>query len=119
MVGLGADGVLAVGIENHEIGVAADGDGALARVKSEELGGSGCDQFDKAIHVEASLSDAARVHETHAVLDSRTPVGDFGEVADAEFFLFLEAKRTVIRGYDLQVIVLQSLPQFFLVPLFA
>ena len=106
----GADGVLAIRIEDDEIGIATNGDRALARVESKEFGGSGCDQFDKAIHVEASLSDAARVHETHAVLDSRTPVGDFGEVADAEFFLFLEAKRTVIRGYDLQVIVLQSLP---------
>ena len=35
VVGLGADGVLAVGVEDDEIGITAYGDGAFARVEAE------------------------------------------------------------------------------------
>src|SRR5215510_2056835 len=107
---LGADGVLAVGIEDDEIGVTAHGNCALTRVKSEKLGGSGRNQLDEAIHAEASLCYAARIHQAHAMLDSRTTVGNLGEVSDAEFLLLLEAERAVVGRDDLQVIVLKSLP---------
>ena len=49
MVRFRADGVLALGIEDDEVSVAADGDGSFARVEAEEFGGSGGDQFDETI----------------------------------------------------------------------
>ena len=79
-MGFGADGVFAIGIEDHEIGVAADGDGAFARIEAEEFCRRGGDQFDEAVHAEAALGDAAGVDQAHAVLDAGAAVGNFGEV---------------------------------------
>ena len=53
------------------------------------------------------------------MLDAGAAVGNFGEVIFAEFFLFLEAERTVIGGDDLQSVVREALPEFFLMPFFA
>src|SRR5437763_13585595 len=53
------------------------------------------------------------------MLDARSAIRDFREVVSAELFLLFEAERTMIGGDDLQVIELQSAPQFFLVVLFA
>ena len=53
------------------------------------------------------------------MLDAGAAVGDFGEVVFAHFFLFLEAKRAVIGGDDLQRVVRKALPEFFLMPFFA
>src|SRR5258708_31593812 len=49
VVGLGADDFFVIGIEDHQVGVGADGDGAFARVKPEEFCGRGCDELDKTI----------------------------------------------------------------------
>src|SRR5215472_15490267 len=116
MVGLGADDVLAAGIENNQVSVAAHRNRALTRIQTEQLGGSSGDQFDKAIHAEAPGPDSAGINQTHAVLDSRPAVGDFGEIASSEFLLFPEAKWTMVSRYHLQVIALQALPKFFLMP---
>ena len=53
------------------------------------------------------------------MFDAGAAVGNFGEVVLAEFFLFLEAERAVIGGDDLQRVLREALPEFFLVPLFA
>src|SRR5579885_3054781 len=42
-----ADGERAVGIEDHKVGVAAGGDGALAREEAKEFGGHGRDEIDE------------------------------------------------------------------------
>src|SRR6266478_8191579 len=47
VVGLGADDFLVVGIEDHQVGVGADGDGAFARVEAEEFCGGGFNKLDK------------------------------------------------------------------------
>ena len=53
------------------------------------------------------------------MLDAGAAVGDFGEVVAAQFFLFLEAEWAMVGGNYLQMIALQSVPQFFLMPFFA
>jgi len=49
VVGFGADDFLVVGVEDHEVGVGADGDGAFARVKAEELCWGGRDELNEAV----------------------------------------------------------------------
>src|SRR5580692_1868889 len=53
------------------------------------------------------------------MLDAGASVGDFGEVVAAQFFLFFETEWAVVGRDYLQVILLQSVPEFFLVPLLA
>ena len=118
-MGLGADRVLALGIEDNQVGVAAHRNGSLAGVEAKEFGGCGCDQFNKAIHAEATLPNPARIYEAHAMFDPGTAIGDLSEVTDTQLFLLLEAKRAMIGRDHLQVVVFQPLPQLLLVPLFA
>src|SRR5580704_135637 len=118
VVSLGADGVFALRIENHEISIAADRDGSLARVQAKEFCRGCGNQFNKSIHTETSLGYAAGVNQAHAMLNARTAVRYLGEVVASEFFLFLETKWTVIGGDDLQMIPLETVPEFFLMPFF-
>ena len=53
-----------VGIEDHQIGVGADSDGAFARVEAKKFGGRGCDELDKTIRREMFAVDAAGIHKT-------------------------------------------------------
>src|SRR5258706_6115247 len=119
MVGLGADRVFAAGIEYHEIGVASYCDRPLARIQTKGPRRGCRNQFDESIHTETALSDAARVNETHPMLNTRTAVRNLCKVVASQFFLFFETKWTVIRGDHLQMIALQSVPELFLMPLFA
>ena len=50
------------------------------------------------------------------MLDARTAVRNLGEVIDAQFLLFLEAEWAMIGRDDLQRIVRETLPEFFLMP---
>src|SRR5882724_5859209 len=42
VVGFGADDFFVIGIEDHQVGVGAHGDGALSRVEAEKFCGRGC-----------------------------------------------------------------------------
>src|SRR5579864_7248102 len=64
---LGTDGVLALGIKNHQVGVAADGDGSLARIQTEQFCWGGGDEFNETVHAETAAADAARVNQAHAM----------------------------------------------------
>ena len=119
VVSLGADRVFALGIEDHEIGVAADRDRSFARIQTKKLRRSGGNQFDKSIHAETSLGDAAGINQTHAMFNAGPAVWNLGEVAASEFFLLLETEWTVIGGNNLQMIALETVPEFFLMPFFA
>ena len=116
---LGADDFAMIGIEDDDVGVGADGDCAFAREEAEEFCGRGGDDFDETIGREAFAVDAAGVDEAEAMLDAGAAVGNFCEVVDAELFLVFEAERAMIGGDDLQRVLRESLPEFFLVPLFA
>ena len=83
VVCLGADDLLVVRVEDHDVGVGADGDGSFAWIEAEELSGRCRDEFDEAVGGEAVAVDAAGVDEAEAVLDARAAVGDFREVVPA------------------------------------
>src|ERR1700733_13360402 len=119
VMSLGADRVLALGIENYEVGVAADRDRSLTRIQTEELGRSRGNQFDESIHAETSLSDAAGVNQAHAMFNAWATVWNFGEIAASKFLLFFKAKGTMVCRDDLQVIPLEAVPELFLMPFFS
>src|SRR6185369_4835397 len=88
-----ADGELLVRVEDHDVGVGADGDRALAREESEDLRCRRRRDLDEAVERDPSLRHATIEDERHAVLDARTAVRDLREVATAELFLLLETER--------------------------
>src|SRR5437879_9954914 len=53
------------------------------------------------------------------MFNTRAAVGNFGEVVFAHFFLLLEAEWAVVGGDHLQMVLLESRPELFLVPFFA
>src|SRR5262249_762987 len=116
---LGADHVLRIGIENDDVRVGSDGNGALSRKEAEQFCRSGGDNFDETVCGEALAVNAARVDEAEAMFDARAAVGDFSEVVSAQFFLFPETEGTVIGGDNLQCVMSKSMPELFLVPFFA
>ena len=59
------------------------------------------------------------INEAQPMLDTWATVGDFNEVISTEFFLFFEAEKAMIDRNDLQMILHETLPEFFLMPLFA
>jgi hypothetical protein len=101
---LHADGVLAIGIEDHEIRIAADCDRALARIQAKQFCGRRRNQFHEAVDAESSPGNTAGVDQAQAVLDPGTAVGNLGEIVASQFFLFLETKRAMIGGNHLKMI---------------
>ena len=116
---LGADRVFAVGIEDYEIGVAADGDRSFARIQTEQLCRSGGDEFYEPVHAETPRGNAAGINQAHAVLNAGTSVGNLREIVSPKFLLLLETEWAVIGGDDLQMIALETVPEFLLMPFFA
>src|ERR1019366_2951702 len=95
VVRLCADGVLAFGVEDHQIRIATHGDRALARIQAKEFCGCCGNQFHKTVHAESPTGNAAGIDEAHAVLDSGAAVWNLGEVVAAQFFLLFETEGAV------------------------
>src|SRR5439155_18997694 len=110
-----ADRLLAVRIEDHNVGIGPDSNGALPGKEAEDFRSSGRCQFDKAVGSDSILDDAAIVDEAHAVFDAGAAIRNLAEVVTSEFFLFLEAERAVVRGDYLQVISAEALPELLLI----
>src|SRR5262249_2633188 len=91
----GADCLFPRGVENHDIGVAADRDRALFWKQAEDLRRRRGGQLDKTIERDVSLTDAVVIDQAHAALDARAAVGNLAEVVLAELLLLLEAERTM------------------------
>jgi hypothetical protein len=106
-------------IEDHDVGVGTDGDCAFPREQAEKFCGRSGDDFDESIGREAFAVDAAGVDEAETMLDAGAAVWYFGEVVDAELLLVFETEGAVVGGDDLQCVVREAVPEFFLVPLFA
>src|SRR5215469_6878857 len=119
MMRLCADCVLAIGIEDHDIGIAAGCNRTLSWIQTEQLGRCSRNQFHEPVHAEATFSDTAGEDQAHTMFYTRPAVWNFRKVVFAEFLLLLEAEGTVICGDNLQMVPLQSIPQFFLMPFFA
>ncbi len=74
-------------IVDDEVGVAADGDGALAGEEPEELCGAGAGGVHKAIQGDAAGFDAVGVEKIDAILDAGNAVGNTDEGIFAKKFL--------------------------------
>src|SRR5438046_4738237 len=70
MMRFGADDFFMIGIEEDQVGVRADGDGALARVKAKKFCGRGGDELNKTIWRKMLAVDAASVDKAEAVLNA-------------------------------------------------
>src|SRR5258706_668449 len=112
-----ADGVLALGIEQDQVSIAAHRDCSLARIESEKLRGRRRNQLHETVDAEASLSNAARIDQAHAMLNSGTTIRNFGEIILPQLLLFFETKRAMISRDNLQVIPFQPIPKLLLIPL--
>src|ERR671922_559955 len=111
VVRLHRQGVLAVGVEDDEVGVAADRDRPLARVEPEELRGLRRVELDEPVEVEASRADAELVQDHQAILDARRTVRDLREVVPAERLLVVEPERRVVGRDHRQRVGPQRFPE--------
>src|SRR5579883_734090 len=80
----GADGLAARGIPDHEIGVGAHGDRALARKDIEDAGDVRRGDGDELLLGEPSGVDACGPEQRHAVLQPAGAVRDLAEIVDAD-----------------------------------
>src|SRR5205807_2137393 len=119
VMGLGADGMFTVGIEDHQVGVAANCNGAFTRVEAKDFRRSRRNKLHKTVHAEAPFADSAGIDQAHAMFNAWTSVGNFGEVVFSHLLLLFEAERAMIGGDHLQVVLLKAVPKFFLVPFLA
>ena len=72
------------GSPHDEVGVAADGNRALARVDVEDLGGVGRGDGDEFVHGQAAGAHPLGPQNRHAVFEAAGAVRDLGEVAEPE-----------------------------------
>ena len=93
---LGADGLFLCWIEDHQIGVTADGDCSLARIQTEQLRRSSGNYLDEPICTELPRRHATGINQAHAVLNAGAAIWNLSEVAFADLFLFLEAERAMV-----------------------
>ena len=99
-----------VRVVDHDVGVGARRDRALARVEPEHPRRRGAGDLDPAPPGDVALQHAG-VQQVHPVLDARQPVRDLGEVAQAQLLLPLEAERAVVGGDHREVVGAQPPPQ--------
>src|SRR6516164_11561490 len=87
-----ADRLLAGGIENDDVGIAADRNRAFLRKQPKNLRRPGRSQLDKAIERNMALGNAVVIDQAHAVLDAWAAIRNFAEIVLAELLLLLEAE---------------------------
>src|SRR5262249_40430967 len=69
----------------------------------------------EAIERELAGVYAVVIDELEAILDAGSAIGDLGEIVFAEDLLVFEAEGAMVGGDYLQVIVFESVPEFWLV----
>ena len=87
MLGGGRDSAAVFGIENDEVRVAADGDGAFAGEQAEELGGARAGGVDETMEVQRASPHAVGIQQAHPFLNAGNAVGDLSERLGAKQFL--------------------------------
>ena len=113
-LGASSDGLARLRIPDHDVGIGAGGDTALARVDIENLGGIGRGHGHELIHGQAARAHAMMPKHFHAVFNTAGAVWNQAEIVFAHGFL-LGAETAVIGGRGLQVARLQTPPQRVLV----
>ena len=104
-------GPFALPVPEHEIGIAAHGDAALARREAVDPGRIGRRQGHELMDIDAALADALGHQQRHAQLDPRHAQRHRGEgrLGPALDLLGI-AMSGMVRGEDLEGPVLQPLP---------
>ena len=103
----GRDRASVLGIEDDQVGIAADGDRALAREQPEELGGLGAGRVHEAVEVESASLHAVGVEQVDALFDAGNAVGDLRERVLAEQLLRC-VERAVVRADGVDEALLQA-----------
>ena len=102
-----------VGIPDRQIGIGANRNRALLRIKFIELGGVRRSQGNEFVEAQTALADPLREQQRHAHFQARDTVGDFleGRVgAGIELTGFVVAVRCVVGGEDLKGAVFEAEP---------
>ncbi|MNJ43009.1 hypothetical protein D3C77_379940 [compost metagenome] len=118
MVGGGRDGPGALRVPEHQVGIGAHAQGALAREQVEDLRGIGGGQRDKILHRQFPAVHPFIPEHSHAVFDAGGAVGNAAEVVASDGFL-LGTEAAVVGGGGVQVARLQAAPERFLVAVLA
>src|SRR2546429_1838293 len=63
VVSFGADDFFVMGVEDHQVCVGADGDGAFAWIKTKEFCGCGRDELDETVWRKMFAVDAAAINK--------------------------------------------------------
>src|SRR5215472_584002 len=111
-----ADSLLMIGIENDDVGVAADRKRTLPREQTKNLSRCGRGELDEAGQRNMPMADAIVIDQAHPVLDTWSAIGNLAEIVASEFLLLLEAKRTVVGGDDVEGMGAQPAPELVVVP---
>lgn len=97
-----ADGLMAMRVEDDEVGITTDGDCAFTRVHAEQFGDVGGCDGDELLEGETSLNDATFIHDRHAIFDAGCAVGDSGEVILAEGLHAIQPEGAVVCANGLE-----------------
>ena len=90
------DRVLALRVEDDDVGVGAERDRALARVEAEELRRVRRQQLDHPVERDPALADAEVVDHLQPVLEARAAVRDLREVVLADRLLAVPEEGAVV-----------------------
>ena len=93
--------VLLVGVPEHQVGIAADGDSTLLGVKSKEAGWSCGTDLDETVKGKPPLAHSLAVDKRHPGFDSWRTVGDLREIITPALLLFGKGPRAVVCGNGL------------------
>src|SRR5581483_4516360 len=99
--------------------IASNRDRSFTWVQSEELGGSGRNEFHETIRAEPACGNSVGINQAHAMFNAWASVGDFRKVISSQFFLLLEAEWTMVGRDILKMVALKAIPQFLLMPFLA
>ena len=101
--------MLAIGIQQNNIGIAAGGESPFAGKEPKDLCGIGGGKLHVFVQADPSFSYAFAVQELHPVFDSGMAVGYLREIVFSHQLL-LPLKRTMIRGYHLHQTLVNASP---------
>src|SRR4029077_15152625 len=87
--------------------------------QAEEFCRRSGNELHESVGREFSAVNAPGINQAKAVLDTRAAVWNFREIIFPQFLLSLHEEREVVCRNNLQCVLRQALPQFFLIPLFS
>jgi hypothetical protein len=68
------------------------------------------EKFYQPVHVQQSGGYTIGIEQAKAVLDSRAPVGNLGEIPFTEAFLVAEPESAMVGGNNLKVVAAEPVP---------